>query len=63
VCVYFVSMLFCMWVVAMGRAKYSVEGVLQTVNRITKLKSGQGTTKGCRAVDRWLAGCSTFDLL
>jgi hypothetical protein len=33
-----------------------VQGVLPTVRRIRKLKSGQGSTKDCRAIDWWMDG-------
>jgi hypothetical protein len=33
-----------------------VQGVLQTVYRIMKLKSGQGPAKGHRVIDEWMNG-------
>jgi hypothetical protein len=49
--------LFCVCVVlcvgsGLTTGWYPVQGVLSTVYRIKKLKSGQGPTKGCRATDR-----------
>jgi hypothetical protein len=49
VCVYSMFVLFC---VGSGLATgwSPVQGVLLTVYRIKKLKSGQGPTKGCRSI-------------
>jgi hypothetical protein len=51
VCVYSVCVVLC---IGSGLATgwSPVQGVLPTVCRIKKLKSGQGPTKGCRAIDR-----------
>jgi hypothetical protein len=54
VCIYSVcAVLYAGIGLATGRSP--AQGVLPTVNRITKLKKkGQGPTKGCRAINEWM---------
>jgi hypothetical protein len=55
------ALLFCVCVVLYVGGGLETEGssdqeVVPTVYRIKKLKSGQGPTKGCRDIDRWMDG-------
>jgi hypothetical protein len=52
VCVYYVFVWSFVWVAPFD-GLIPVQGVLPTLYRIKKLKSGQGP-KGCRAIDRWV---------
>jgi hypothetical protein len=53
VCVYSVCVVLCVGSgIATGWSP--VQGVLPTLYNIKKLKSGQGPTKGCRSIDRYV---------
>jgi hypothetical protein len=50
----------CAFILCIGRGLpagwFHIQGVLPTVYRIMKLKSGQGPTKGCKAIDSGVSG-------
>jgi hypothetical protein len=56
VCVYSIFVLSCVHVSALRRADPPFKESYRLCERSRDLKSGQGTTKDCRTIDRWMDG-------
>jgi hypothetical protein len=54
VCVYSVFVLSCMYVAALRRADPPSKESYRMCIGLRNWKSGQGPTKGCRAIDEWM---------